>query len=240
MKKTLYLLPALACLVLASSCKQTAALPNTLSSSEQKDGWQLLFDGKTFNGWHSYNQKKVNGSEIANGEITVLGAPAPQGVSNDLITDQEYENFELSVEWKMSAGGNSGILYNIVESPKETVPYATGPEYQLIDDKGYADPLTAKQKTGANYDMHAPTRLASKPIGEFNHTRIVVNKGHVEHYLNGYKVVEYDLWTPEWETLVKGSKWKDFPGYGRAKRGRIGFQDHGHKVTFRNVKIRQL
>lgn len=225
-------------LLLAGAC--TPKL-NTLNSAEQKQGWKLLFDGKTTNGWHTYGAQTTRGWEVKKGELIALGQAGHEGTANDIVTDGEYENFELLVEWKMSAGGNSGIFFNVVEDPKKyPTVYATGPEYQLIDDIGFPQKLENWQKSGANYAMHPPARAMAKPIGEFNSTRIVVNKGHVEHWLNGVKVVDYQLWTRDWESLVTTGKWKEYPGYGRAKRGRIGLQDHGNQIWFRNIKIREL
>lgn len=222
----------------ASACSPKM---NRLTSAEQKSGWQLLFDGKTTNGWHTYGEKTVRGWAVQNGELIALGQAGHEGTANDIVTEAAFENFELVLEWKMSPGGNSGIFFNVLEDPKQyATVYATGPEYQLVDDIGFPEKLENWQKSAANYGMHPPARTVLKPVGEFNRTRIVVNNGHVEHWLNGVKVVNYQLWTPEWEALVKKSKWKDFPGYGRAKSGHIALQDHGNQIWFRNIKIRKL
>jgi len=214
---------------------------NTLSGDEKKAGWQLLFDGKTTNGWHTYGAPAVRGWEVQNGELIALGQAGHEGTANDIVTDREFENFELVLEWKISPGGNSGIFFNVVEDPKKyATVYATGPEYQLVDDIGFPEKLENWQKSAANYGMHPPARSVLKPVGEYNLTKLVVNKGHVEHWLNGVKVVDYQMWTPAWENLIKSGKWKEFPGYGRAKRGRIGLQDHGNQIWFRNIKIREL
>ena len=210
---------------------------NALTGAERAAGWRLLFDGKTTAGWHTFGKDRVVGWEIAGGELVALGQGGDH--ANDVLTDEEFENFELMVDWKFSPKAKSGIFYNVVEKGYD-MAYATGPEYQLIDDDGWPDKLEAWQQTAANYAMHTPTKKATKPIGQWNQTRIVVNRGHVQHWLNGAKVVEYDLWTPEWERLVKAGKWKDYPGYGRAKLGRIGLQDHGNKISFRGIKIRPL
>lgn len=210
---------------------------NALTAAEKAAGWQLLFDGKTTTAWHTYGKDKVVGWEVANGELIALGQGGDH--ANDILTNDEYENFELMVDWKLSSQANSGIFFNVVEQGYD-MAYATGPEYQLIDEDGWPDKLEDWQRTAANYAMNPPARKAARPVGQWNTTRIVVNKGHVQHWLNGVKVVEYQMWTPEWEQKVKTGKWKGYPGYGRAKRGRLGLQDHGNKVFFRNLKVRPL
>lgn len=238
MKSYLILSGATALLLAVSACSPKM---NVLSSAEKKAGWQLLFDGKTTNGWHTYGLTATRGWEVKNGELIALGQAGPEGSANDIVTDREFENFDLVLEWKISPGGNSGVFFNVVEDPKKyPTVYATGPEYQLVDDVGFPEKLEDWQKSAANYGMHPASRSVLKPVGQYNLTRIRVNKGHVEHWLNGVKVVDYQLWTPEWENKVKTGKWKDFPGYGRAKRGRIGLQDHGNQIWFRNIKILAL
>jgi hypothetical protein len=214
-----------------------AAAPNALTAAELAAGWRLLFDGKTTAGWHGFGRDAVVGWAITDGELIALGQGGDH--ANDIVTDDEFQNFELLVDWKLSPRANSGIFYNVVEKGYE-MAYASGPEYQLIDDDGWPEKLEDWQKSGANYAMHAPARKAAKPVGQWNTTRILVDRGTVEHWLNGERVVAYELWTPEWEKLVKAGKWKDFPSYGKARKGRIGLQDHGNKVYFRNIKIRAL
>lgn len=211
--------------------------PNTLTPGEQRNGWRLLWDGHTTAGWHIFGGGAVKGWEIVNGELIALGQGGDR--ANDIVTDDEFEHFELALDWKLSPRANSGILYNVVEQGVEVI-YAGAPEYQLIDDLGWPDKLEDWQKSGANYAMDPPSRVASQPVGEWNHTRIVVDHGRVQHWLNGEKVVEYELWTPRWAQQKQAGKWKDFPKYGMARKGRIGLQDHGNKVYFRNIKIRPL
>ena len=227
---------AFACTAAAHALEPAAAqAPNTLSPSEKSAGWRLLFDGATSAGWHLYGGGRVVGWEIADGTLVGLG----QDGGHDIVTDDEIENFELVVDWKISPRANSGIFFNVVEQGYK-VAYATGPEYQIIDDDGWPTRLEDWQRTGANYALHPPLARATKPVGEWNHTRIVVNRGHVQHWLNGTKTADYVMWTPEWEKLVSGGKWKDYPGYGRARKGRIGLQDHGNKVWFRSIKVRAI
>ena len=209
---------------------------NTLSKKEKKEGWVLLFDGTTMNGWRAYKNRESEGWDVKNGELYCK----QEGVKKraDLITNNQYENYELLIDWKISPKKNSGIIYMATE--ENGASYESGPEYQLIDDLGYPDKLSDKQLSGANYDMQAPGAKVSKPAGEFNHTKIVINKGHVEHWLNGTKVVDYQLWTPEWEQQKANSKWKDVKPYGMSKSGHIALQDHGGGVAFKNIKIKPL
>lgn len=209
---------------------------NTLSKKEKKQGWILLFDGTTMNGWRSFKNKESEGWDVKNGELYCK----EEGVKKraDLITNNKYENYELLIDWKIAPKKNSGIIYMVTE--ENNASYESGPEYQLIDDIGYPSKLSDKQLSGANYDMHAPTAKVAKPAGEFNQTKIVINKGHVEHWLNGTRVVDYQLWTPEWEQLKANSKWKNVKAYGMSKSGHIALQDHGGGVAFKNIKLKPL
>lgn len=209
---------------------------NQLSKKEKKQGWILLFDGSTLNGWRTYKNRESDGWAAINGELVCK----TDGVKKraDLITAEMYDNFELSIDWKIAPKKNSGIIYRSTE--ENGASYESGPEYQLIDDIGYPDKLSDKQLSGANYDMHAPLVKVSKPAGEYNTTKIIVNNAHVEHWLNGSKVAEYELWTPEWQAIKAQSKWRDVKPYGMSKAGHIALQDHGGGVIFKNVKIRKL
>jgi Domain of Unknown Function (DUF1080) len=209
---------------------------NTLSRKEKKEGWQLLFDGSTMNGWRAYKNKTIDCWAVANGELYCK----KEGVTSraDLITTTQYENYELQIDWKIMPQQNSGIIYMATE--ENGASYESGPEYQLIDDLGYPHPLQDKQLSGSNYDMQAPQAKVAKPAGEYNRTRIIINKGKVEHWLNGTKVVVYELWTPEWEQQKAGSKWKEVKTYGMSKKGHIALQDHGGGVYFKNIKLKPL
>jgi hypothetical protein len=230
-------------LLLASALAMTpsAQSPNTLSASEKTAGWRLLFDGTTTAGWHLYGKApavlpaRANGWDVVDGTLVALGK-GTDSVS-DIVSNEDFENFELVIDWKVGPKANSGILYNVVEKVGAPI-YASGPEYQLIDEDGWPDPLNAWQKNGANYAMHPPLVKSAKPVGQWNHTRIVVNRGHVEHWLNDAKTAEYDLWTPEWTALKAAGKWKDYPDYGMAKQGKLGLQNHGNQVWFKDIKIK--
>jgi len=236
--------------LLINSCgggeEQTESMPhNTLTAAEQAAGWRLLFDGQTTNGWRGYNKESFPdvGWEVADGSLIVLASDGEEdGNGGDIITEEQFDNFELSLEFQLSPVANSGILYRVVESEGEPI-WHNAPEYQVLDDTAYIEMGTMdmfKHLTGDNYDLQASVVTASNPIGAWNHARIIVDGAHVEHWLNGKQTVEYELWTPEWEELVRGSKFADYPGYGRATSGHIGLQDHGHTLRYRNIKIRPI
>ncbi len=219
--------------------KNDTTINNQLTQSEKAHGWQLLFDGKTLNGWRTYKNKEGSWKPD-NG--TLCSYTAGNG-NADLITDSVYENFELEIDWKISPEGNSGILYLVTEDYEQT--FLSGPEYQLIDDEGFPEKLQDWQKTGANYAMQAPKFKAANKPGEWNTTKIIVNKGHVEHWLNGKKLVEYNLWSDEWKKQKQAGKWKDAPGYAASKTGHIALQSSHSSVEtsgicFRNIKIKLL
>ncbi len=212
-----------------------------LSKETGKGKWITLFDGKTFNGWHGYNKTgAITNWAIEDGAMVCLGA-APDAHGGDIVTNEAYENFELRWEWKMTKGGNSGVMYHVLEGVKYHAPYETGPEYQMIDDISFPEKLEEWQKTGADYAMNVPNNKKKlKAIGEWNTSKIIFNKGHVEHWLNGKKIVEFQAWDAKWLKEKQEGKWKDYPDYGSAKKGLIALQDHGNKVYFKNIKIRVL
>jgi hypothetical protein len=237
MKKAFVLLAISALLItLVSFYAPVQEKDNMLSKKEKQQGWKLLFDGKSLNGWKSFKGREQDGWMVENGELVCKESGVKKRA--DLITADMFDNFELLIDWKIAPKHNSGIIYRCTEENGAT--FESGPEYQLIDDEGYPDKLYDKQLSGANYDMHAPTAKVVKPAGQYNRTRILVKNAHVEHWLNGVKVVEYDFWTPEWENLKANSKWKTVKPYGMSKTGHIALQDHGGGVWFKNIKLRKL
>ncbi len=213
----------------------TGQKDNVLTAAEKKAGWKLLFDGKSTTGWRTY-KSRPGSWQVKNGE---LFCPLNAKDYADLITIDQFENFELKLDWKIEKGSNSGIMYHVLET--HDVPYATGPEYQLIDDNGYEGKLEDWQKSGSDYAMHAPAKLTANPVGEYNQTKILFDNGHVEHWLNGVKVTDFMAWSPEWNQLRSAGKWKDYPEYGKSKTGYIAFQgDHKGGIWFKNIKIRKL
>jgi len=206
---------------------------NALTAEEAANGWRLLFDGRTTDGWRGYRQQSMpEGWQVIDGALTRVGR------GGDIITTDQFESFELSLEWKLTEGGNSGIMFHVTEEGEQT--YHTGPEVQVLDDERHPDGQNPLTSAGSNYALHAPSQKTVKPVGEWNQVVLRVENGHVEHWLNGVKVVEYQLGSPEWEQLVAASKFSEWPGYGRAGRGHIALQDHGDWVAYRNIKIREL
>jgi hypothetical protein len=220
--------------------KDTSA-DNQLTAKEKKDGWKLLFDGKSLNGWRTYKNIPNASWKAKDG---LLCSDNPTGDKNpDLITNEMYGNFELSIDWKVSPKANSGIMCLVTEDHDQA--YESGPEYQLIDNKGFAGEIEEYQTASSNYAMQAPSEDATNPPGEWNHTMIIVNKGHVEHWLNGKKTVEYELGSEKWKQQKAAGKWKDEAGYGAAKSGHLALQAthsgvENTGVCFKNIKIKVL
>ncbi len=245
MKKILLSLAAATTLAaFTTSCKSQQ--PNTLTSAEKAEGWQLLFDGKTLDGWRSFNEKELKGGwTVVDGCIQALGEGSD--ASGYIVTDKKYDNFELAWDWKLGKGGNSGMLYHVVEGPRFSVPYVTAPEYQLIDVKGWEEvnaptKLEEWQKLGVNYAMHLPdaSKMKVNPVGKWNSSKIVYDNGHVEHWLNGKKIVEFEAFTDDWFKRKASGKWGDATEYGLAEEGLLCLQDHGNPASFRNIKIKKL
>jgi hypothetical protein len=218
------------------SCDKPAT--NTLSEKEKKQGWQLLFNGKTTEGWRHFKGGEVTGWKIKDGILCNSGIGSDHG--GDIITKKIYDDFELYLEWKINAKSNSGIFFHVQELDSISAIYESGPEYQLRDDSNRDKSVNLNQLSGANYAMHKPQNAKVKPPGQWNETRIIVNGTHVEHWLNGIKVVEYELWGQDWRERKNNGKWKDYSYYGMSEKGHIGLQDHGGLTMFRNIKIREL
>ena len=220
--------------------------PNTLSKKEQKAGWILMFNGKDFTGWRQCNGTAMPVNWVIEDNamkvFTAEGKQPGTGAGGDILYGvKKFRNFELSIDWKASKMGNSGIFYNIREVPGQPIYYAA-PEIQVLDNVDATDNKFPDRLAGSLYDMIGADSSTVNPAGQWNTIVIKVLDGKVTHTMNGTKVVEYELWTPEWDTLVVNSKFKTFPGFteGISKEGYIGLQDHGYPIWFRNLKIREL
>jgi len=248
-----------AAILLISGCADTTqknetreTQHNILTDAEKTDGWILLFDGKTFNGWHGLGQEKFpsthwvieNGTikRVAKEEVPVGsdGKPTPGG---DIISNHAWKDFEFSFEWKVSKGSNSGIKYNVSEefsASRGSGRGALGWEYQVIDDENYEGELKPSQQAGGLYDMIGATNKKLKPVGEWNSSKIVFVGNHGEHWLNGARVVEYNMDTPEFDALYAKSKYFKIPTFKDKKKGHIVLQDHGNSAWYRNLKIKPV
>lgn len=224
--------------------EETATAQNTLSEAERAEGWELLFDGKSTEHWRGYNHPTFpdRGWGVKAGELQVYHSGTEEaGFGGDIVTKQSYSDFILSVDFALSDTSNSGIFY-LVQEVEDTPIWYNAPEYQLLDDETYKQimDITPAQLSGANYDMHAQEVNYSKPIGEWN-TAVIEKRGNqVRHLLNGELVVEYELYSEDWNKRYENSKFKEHPNYAKAISGPIGLQDHGHLCRFRNIKIKVL
>ena len=215
--------------------------PNRLTVDEQKDGWTLIFDGQTTLGWRGYKMDKMPGGwSVENGALVrAFGGAGGKGAGggDDIVTTEEYENFDLSLEWKVKSNGNSGVLFHVSEEPETSWHYA--PEVQILDNLTHPN-RDKRQLAGSCYDLYAPAKDATKPPGQWNQMRVLVNGPHVEHWINGEKMVEYELWSDDWNQKVVNSKHKEHPKFGTFKKGPICLQDHSDRVEFRNIKLKVL
>lgn len=206
---------------------------NVLTDQEKAAGWRLLFDGKTTAGWRGFKRPDMPaGWQAIDGALTRLGE------AGDIVTVEQFGDFDLVFDWKVTAGGNSGVFFRVLEDVEAV--WHSAPEYQILDNVAHRDGLTPETSAGADYALHAPSRDATRPVGAWNQGRILVRGAHVEHWLNGEKVVEYELWTPDWAARVKASKFNVYPNFGRASKGHVAIQDHGDAVGYRSIKIKTL
>ncbi len=202
-------------------------------------GWQQLFSGDPAQlaaNFKGFQQETVPaGWQVQDGAIALVGMDA-----RDLVTREEYGDFELHLEWRISPRGNSGIMFHVSEDPAFSQTYFTGPEMQVLDNALFDGNVNGLHAAGANYALHAAPRDFTRPVGEWNHARIVVQQGRVQQWLNGELCCDYVLGSTEWRALVDASKFKEMPGYGVQGRGKIALQQHGDPVWYRNIRIRRL
>ena len=219
----------------ATTSVVVGATPNQLDEQEKAAGWKVLFDGQTTGGWRGFKKSSfpAQGWRVEDGWLHCLGKSG-----GDVITDAEFDDFELQWEWKQAPGGNSGVKYFVTETRNSAI----GHEYQLIDEEREPDAKqgNGKRVSGAVYDVLKPTSVATKPPGEINYSRILVRGNHVEHWLNGEKVLDYQCGSDAMKAAVADSKFKNTPGFGDKIKGHILLQDHHSEVWFRNVKVREL
>ncbi|MET1258342.1 DUF1080 domain-containing protein [Flagellimonas sp. DF-77] len=247
MKKTILIV----CVLVAFSCKEKKAANSKVETTAEPmeatsdTDWKVLFDGTSFDGWHFYNAGALTDPWKIEDGAMVFYPPAerPNGESYNIVTDTEYTDFVLHLEWKVSEGGNSGIFWGVFEDAKFGQPYETGPEIQVLDDERHPDAKNGTtHQAGALYDMVAPAEKAVKPAGEWNTVELTVdhrnNQGQV--LLNGVKIVEFPVHGEAWDAMVAKSKFADWEGFGAYRTGKIGLQDHGDIVAYRNIKIKAL
>ena len=223
----------------------TSAEANSLSTEETNNGWQLLFDGKSTNGWHKYGNQPIGKAwKVADGNLYLDAASKKDwqtAEGGDIVTAEEFENFHLKLDWKISPNGNSGIIFFVHEdSAKFKNTYNTGPEMQVLDNNGHPDAKIIKHRAGDLYDLISVSKETVKPVGEWNTAEIKSDNGDLRFFLNGEQVVNTTMWNDAWRTMIAGSKFKSMPGFGTYKKGKIALQDHGDNVWYRNIKIRKL
>lgn len=212
---------------------------NSLTSKEKKQGWELLFDGETTGGWHTYLKEEAGAAWTVSDGALMFKSGNKEG-GGDLVTDKEYGNYELSLEWKISEGGNSGIIFNVHEDPEFRATYVTGPEMQVLDNEKAHDNKEDDHLAGSLYDMIAVGRDVTKPAGQWNQARLRLNQGQLTLWLNGTETADVKIGSEEWKELIAGSKFKDWEHFAEYTKGHIALQDHGHPVWYRNIKIREL
>jgi hypothetical protein len=237
--KQLIILMVCVCAALAINAQK----PNTLSKKEKRQGWKLLFDGKTTTGWHTYLRDTVGSKWQVKNEALVFDTSKPRNGGGDIVTNEAFENFELRLEWKISKGGNSGIIFDIQEDPKYLATYVTGPEMQVLDNIDASDNKKQNHLAGCLYDLAGDSTL-SKPhaVGEWNQVVILQNKGHLTLTFNGIVTYDGTIGSDAWNTMIAGSKFngKSYTDFAKIAKGKIALQQHPGSSEWRNIKIRML
>lgn len=231
--------------ILSCHSSRYSADVNRLSVKEKKEGWRLLFDGTTTKGWHKYGNEPVGLAwQVKDGVLMLDTTKQKDGQGNnggDIVTDEEFENYHLQLDWKIAKGGNSGIIFNSHEDKaKYEYSWYTGMEMQIVDNSGHPDAKFIKHRAGDLYDLISSSTENAKPYGEWNHAEIKCMNGKLDLYLNGVNIVSTTLWNDNWKKTVANSKFKSMPDFATYKKGRIVLQDHGNEVQFKNIKIMNL
>jgi hypothetical protein len=220
-----------------------AQTPNTLTRKEKRQGWKLLFDGKTTQGWHTYNRDTVGSKwQVKDGNI-VFDTSKPRNGGGDLVTNKEYENFDLRLEWKVAKGSNSGVIFDIQEDKKFGATYMTGPEMQVLDNINATDNKKQNHLAGSLYDLAGDSTVSKpNPVGEWNKVRILQNKGHLTLWLNDIKTYEGQIGSEEWNKMIANSKFRApiYANFAKVAKGKIALQEHPGASQWRNIKIREL
>lgn len=213
-----------------------------LTEEEQKDGWQLLFDGLSTDKWHNFGGGPIGYAwKISEGALHFDGSLKKDTIAQDIVSNEEYENFHLKLEWKVDSNGNSGIMFYVNEDTAvNKKPYWTGPEMQVLDNAGHPDSKHPKHRAGDLYDLISSSKEVVKPALEWNQAEIKSINGKLDFYLNGENIVSTQMWDDNWRKMIAGSKFKEWPGFGTYKKGKVCLQDHGDKVWYRDIKIKKL
>lgn len=227
-------------LTLLGGCQYSSG-PETVSQDAGQE-WVILFDGEDLSGWRSYGEDSAGSNWIVEDGALVLDVDdsTETMTGGDLITEGQYENFELELEWKISEGGNSGIFFGVQEIAGQNVAYETGIEMQILDDDRHADGKNPETRAGSCYALYPPAEDVVRPVGEYNEIRLIVRDANVEHWLNGQKVAEYTIGSEDWSSRVAASKFSTWEHFARHRKGHIALQDHTDRVWFRNIRIREL
>jgi len=220
----------------AEKSSETQVVVREESAGVNNMDWRPLFDGSTLSGWRGFKNNDVPLGWIVEDGMMSLAEPG----GGDIMTVDTFEEFELEFEWRISNNGNSGVIYLVNETESTGHTYQTGLEFQVLDDAGHRDGQDKDHRAGSLYDLVAPSSAVANPVGEFNLGRIIVHDGRIEHWLNGEKIVESPYGDDSWRAMVAGSKFVKMPEFGTFPGGHIAFQDHGDKVWYRNIRIREL
>jgi hypothetical protein len=228
--------------VVSLACHTASKTTDSAKGSKKEDGWQVLFNGTSKSAWHIYNNKSDGSAWTVKDGVLYLDPTAKKNGSGggDLVTNEEYENFDLKLEWKIDSAGNSGIIFLTQEDAKYGASYLTGPEMQIIDNNGHRDAKINKHRAGDLYDLITSAPENVNGWGQWNSIEIIINKGQLELHQNGAKVVSTTMWDDNWKQLIANSKFKNWAGFGMFQKGRIALQDHGNGVSFRNIQIKRL